>query len=329
MEHILDGGVAIIIFLQNLGNWLVESMRYVSYLGIEEFYLFVAPVLFWCVDASIGLRVGMGLMISNSINSIVKLALHGPRPYWYSPEVKAFSSETSFGSPSAHAQNAVVVWGLLANSIKRRWAWILAIAVMLLTGLSRMTLGVHFPHDILLGYLIGVLILAAFIKLEKPVYRWLEKKSSAMQVAISFGLSVLILLAGVFTRWSLGDWSIPQSWVTTAARAAPDSEPLTPLALSGIVSNAGVIFGLACGAVWLKRSGWFDAGGPAWQRALRFLLGIIGVVILWMGLGALFPRGETMIPLLLRYVRYTLIGLWMAGIAPMIFIRLGLAKKAE
>ncbi|OGO30736.1 MAG: hypothetical protein A2Z16_16170 [Chloroflexi bacterium RBG_16_54_18] len=328
MEQILDTGIVIIVFLQGLGLWLVESMRLISYLGVEEFYLFVAPVVFWCVNATVGLRIGLGLMASNSLNTILKLLLHGPRPYWYSPEVKAFSSETSFGSPSAHAQNAVVVWGLLANSIKRSWAWILAIAIMLLTGISRLALGVHFPHDVLLGYLVGILVLWAFIALEKPVYTWLARKPVNTQIALSFAASIVILLAGMLARLSLGDWSVPASWSTLAAQAAPGSDPIAPLALSGLVSNAGVFFGLAWGAIWLKKGGWFDARGPAWQLIVRFLIGIAGVFVLWMGLGAVFPRGETLLPLLLRYTRYTLVGLWVAGIAPLLFIRLGLARKA-
>ncbi len=328
MEQILDSGIVIIVFLQGLGLWLVESMRWISYLGVEEFYLFVAPVVFWCVDATVGLRIGLGLMVSNSINSILKLLLHGPRPYWYSPDVKAFSSETSFGSPSAHAQNAVVVWGLLAHSIKRSWAWILAVVIMLLTGISRMALGVHFPHDVLLGYLVGILVLWAFIALEKPVYTWLARKPVGTQIALSFAASIVIVVAGLLARLSLGDWSVPESWITLATQAAPGSDPIAPLALSGLVSNAGVFFGLAWGAIWLKKGGWFNARGPAWQLIVRFLIGIAGVLVLWMGLGAVFPRGETLLPLLLRYARYTLVGLWVAGIAPLLFIRLGLAKKA-
>jgi len=328
MEQILDSGIVIIVFLQGLGLWLVESMRWISYLGVEEFYLFVAPVVFWCINPTVGLRIGLGLMVSNSLNTFLKLLVHGPRPYWYSPEVKALSSETSFGSPSAHAQNAVVVWGLLANSIKRTWVWILAIAIMLLTGISRMVLGVHFPHDVLLGYLVGILVLWAFIVLEKPVYRWLTRKPDAMQIALSFAASIVIVVSGVLARLSLGDWSVPTNWTTLAAQAAPGSDPIAPLALSGLVSNAGVFFGLAWGAIWLKKGGWLDARGPAWQLIARFLIGIAGVFVLWMGLGAIFPRGETLLPLLLRYARYTLVGLWVAGIAPLLFIRLGLAKKA-
>lgn len=308
---------------------MVESMLWVSYLGKEEFYLFVAPVVYWCISASVGLRLGLSLMISTSLNAMLKLVMRGPRPYWYHPEVRAFSSETSFGSPSAHAQNAVVVWGLLASWIKKPWAWVIAILIILLTGLSRMVLGVHFPHDVVIGYLVGILVLWAFISLEIPVYNWLKGKSSGTQVGLSFVFSLLVILLGTIARFSSGEWSLPVNWISLAAKAAPGAAPIAPLELSSLITPAGVFFGLACGAIWLKRGGWYDAKGSAWQLIARFLIGIAGVFLLWMGLGALFPRGEVFLPLALRYLRYALVGLWVAGIAPLLFIRFGLAKRAS
>jgi hypothetical protein len=93
-----------------------------------------------------------------------------------------------------------------------------------------------------------------------------------------------------------------------------------------LFSQAGVFFGLALGGILLKRGGWFDARGPALQRVLRYLIGLVGVMSIYLLLGALFPRGEALIPYLLRYLRYALIGLWIAFIAPWLFIRLKLAR---
>jgi membrane-associated phospholipid phosphatase len=89
-------------------------MKLFSFLGMEEFFMAILPVLYWCVYRILGLRVAIVLMLSTSINGAVKLAFHGPRPYWISPGVRALSEETSFGTPSNHAQSAVVVWGNLA-----------------------------------------------------------------------------------------------------------------------------------------------------------------------------------------------------------------------
>jgi membrane-associated phospholipid phosphatase len=313
------------LILQGLGMWLLAPMQFFSFLGTEQFFLFIAPALFWCIDAGLGLRMGLGLSISVSLNSILKLAFHSPRPYWVNPSVQPMAAETSFGLPSAHAQNAVVVWGLLAAWIKKTWAWVLAILIMLMIGLSRIYLGVHFLGDVLAGWLVGALILWAFLRLERPLLAWLARLPVSGQILAALIASLALILLGALVRLPLSGWTVPDSWATLAARA-PEARPLEPLALSSLFSQAGVFFGLALGGILLKRGGWFDARGPALQRVLRYLIGLVGVMSIYLLLGALFPRGEALIPYLLRYLRYALIGLWIAFIAPWLFIRLKLAR---
>jgi membrane-associated phospholipid phosphatase len=311
------------LILQSLGAWLLAPMQFFSFLGTEQFYLFVAPALLWCLDASLGLRLGLGLAVSSSVNSILKLVFNSPRPYWVSERVQAYAYETSFGLPSGHAQNAVVVWGLLAAWIKRTWAWIAAILLMLMIGLSRLYLGVHFLGDVLAGWLVGALILWAFLRLERPVLAWLTRRSITQQALAALGFSLLLVLLGYLARAALGDWQTPAAWVTLALRA-PEAEPPNPLALSGLVSQAGVFFGLALGGILLKQQGWYNAGGPVLQRLLRYLVGLAGVLAIHTLLGAVFPHGEDLVAYALRYVRYALIGLWIAYLAPRLFIRLKL-----
>ena len=43
------------------------------------------------------------------------------------------------------------------------------------------------------------------------------------------------------------------------------------------------------------------------------------------GLGLIFPDGETAIPIILRYIRYALVGVWVSGLAPLLFIKLRLS----
>ena len=77
------------------------------------------PALYWCIDARLGLRVGMILLLSNGLNAVLKLAFHTPRPYWVDARVTGFAAESSFGLPSGHAQSAASVWGLLASSFRK------------------------------------------------------------------------------------------------------------------------------------------------------------------------------------------------------------------
>jgi hypothetical protein len=300
-------------------------MQLFSALGYEQFYLLIAPAILWCFDAELGLRMGLGLTLSGATNSILKLALHLPRPFWIEARVQPLSTETSFGAPSGHAQNAVVVWGMLAKWINRPWAWAAAIALMFFIGLSRMYLGVHFPVDVLSGWLVGALLLWAILRFEAPVMRWLSRYSTGRQALIAFLFSLALIGAGALARLSLAGWSAPAGWVELAART-PEAREFDPLALSGLVSSAAVFFGLASGGLLMKRGGGFEAGGPFMQRLARYLLGLAGVILIWASLDLIFPGGEALVPYLLRYMRYALVGLWVAYLAPALFIRLKIAR---
>jgi membrane-associated phospholipid phosphatase len=329
MEGIYELGIDVILLLQNLPTWIIPIMEFFTFLGVEEFYLFIAPLVLWCFDIRLGLTIGMRLMISGSLNSILKLAFHNPRPYWYDERVVSHAAESSFGVPSGHAQNAVVFWGTIAAWIGRLWAWIIAILIMFLIGLSRMFLGVHFLHDLLLGWLVGVLLLWLLIIVEPPILAWVKRNSRSNQLQIVFVFSLGIILAGALVQFLLSSWQLPPEWLELATKAQPEADSINPLALSGIVSNAAVFFGLALGAIILDMRQGFDATGPFWQRVVRFLVGIIGVFILWYGLGSLFPRGEDLLSYILRYLRYSLVGLWVSALAPLLFIRLKLAVPAN
>ena len=82
------------------------------------------------------------------------------------------------------------------------------------------------------------------------------------------------------------------------------------------------------GEFYYAINGWFDARGSLKKRALRFLLGVLGVFMIWYGLGAIFPRGETILAFMLRYFRYALVGSWVSGVAPWLFIKIKLARRA-
>jgi membrane-associated phospholipid phosphatase len=320
-----DSSIAFILAVQNLGAWLEAPMRFFTFLGTENFYLLILPVLYWCVDAGLGLRVGVVLLLGNGVNEIFKLALHSPRPYWVSTQVKPLSAESSFGAPSAHAQNAISVWGISASYVRKPWAWVVAIIIAFLIGFSRMYLGVHFLGDVLLGWLIGSLILFAILRSWDSVGSWLVKKGFAVQAVLSLAVSSTMILIGAIFVYGLRDYSLPADWMTNAVRAS-DVSP-APVSLSGIITSAATLFGLALGAAWIGQMGGFQATGPLEKRALRYIVGLIGVAIFYYGLGEILPRGETFVPYILRFVRYTLVGLWVSGGAPWLFFRFNLAEK--
>lgn len=156
-SSLLDWGVQVVLWFQHLGSWLTGPMNVLTFTGDIEFYLLLLPVIYWTVDRRLGLRVAVLLLLSIIISSMCKLILHAPRPYWFDPQVQLWTApEFSFGLPSTHAQNAVVMWGLLAYAGRRTLGWMIAILLMGLVGLSRMYLGVHFPTDIILSSVPGI-----------------------------------------------------------------------------------------------------------------------------------------------------------------------------
>ncbi|NLG70845.1 MAG: phosphatase PAP2 family protein [Chloroflexi bacterium] len=328
-DPFFDLGVQITLLVQSLGGWLAAPMQFFSFLGNEEFFLLIMPALFWCVDASLGLRVGTMLMLSNSVNHIFKLAFQSPRPYFYTSEVQALISESSFGIPSGHAQNAAAVWGLLGVLSRRGWVLVTMIVVTFLIGLSRIYLGVHFIWDVLIGWALGAILVWLFLRLEPVVRSRLAGMRVGMQLASIFAFTLVLILISFLVRLSLGAWTLPAAWAENIRFFFPDRELPDPVALAGAFTAGGTLFGIGAGAILLRRWGGFQAGGDFWKRLGRLPLGLIGVSLIWYGLGEVFPRGEFLTAYVLRYVRYMLVGIWVIAVAPRLFVRLGLAQGDE
>jgi membrane-associated phospholipid phosphatase len=318
-------------FIQNLQGALgvlVSIFKGVTFLGNEEFYLLVIPLLYWCVDAGLGLRIGVMLIFSNLFNSILKLAFHSPRPYWVDTAVRAFTSETSFGMPSGHAQNAASLWGLAAVKIRKTWFRWLVVVLILLIGFSRIVLGVHFPSDVLVGWGVGGLLLVAYLQVEKKVIHWFNNLTPSRQLTVALASSLVILLSGFLVLLAVSRWPLPQEWGQTALLAAPDT-PINPLTLAPFFTVGGTWLGLITGVILMLRSGGLmSVKGSPTQLVVRFLLGIAGVLLLYAGLSALFPREPEMLGYGFRFLRYTLIGFWVSAAAPFLFLRLNLAQRA-
>jgi len=62
MDPILQFEISVSIAVQNLGAWLQPVLTFFTFLGNEEFYLVIVPLLYWCVNAGFGLRIGTMLM---------------------------------------------------------------------------------------------------------------------------------------------------------------------------------------------------------------------------------------------------------------------------
>jgi len=331
LETIFQQSIDLTFWLQSLGAWLAPVMHFFTFLGNEEFYLFVMPVFLWVIDYRLGFKLGVMLLVTSGINDLVKMIFRLPRPYWVDPRAGKVAAAPAggYGLPSGHSQTSLSIFGLLATEFKKRWLTIVVVFVVFMVGLSRIYLGEHFYTDVLGGWALGGIVLFSFVKLAPAVSTWFNQRSFGARVGAVFAYSlVMILIAAVIVAIPQG-YQLPQEWVDNARLAYPET-PLEPLTLSSQITSAATLFGLALGYFWLEGQGGFNANsGSWWQRALRFLIGLVGVALFWMGLGEVFPDGEYLLSWVLRYFRYGLVGFWIAGLSPWIFVKLKLGKAAE
>jgi len=290
----LDWGVQVVLWLQQFSPALDIPFKAFTFLGDEAFYLIFMPLIYWCVDRRTGARLFMLLLFSAYINAVAKVLAQGPRPFNFDPRVRAIVSADGGGLPSGHTQNAVVIWGYLAAGSNRAIVWLAAGFLMICIPLSRVYLGVHFPTDLVGGYLLGALILAFFWVLGPRLEAWLTRKGFGVQLLISV-LGPMVLMSLNFS----GD--------------------------KAVLSMVSVLMGVAAGFALERRLVGFSCAGRRRQKALRYVVGVVVLFGLWAGLKAAFSGLEP--AAVFRFVRYLLVGLWGGAGAPWMFVRIGLAER--
>ena len=91
-------------------------------------------------------------------------------------------------------------------------------------------------------------------------------------------------------------------------------------ALSACGALLGFLPGIALERRWIR----FCSDGSMFKRSLRFIVGLVVLLGIWLGLRFAFSELEP--TSLLRVVRYACVGLWGALGAPWLFVRLRLAN---
>jgi undecaprenyl-diphosphatase len=100
----------------------------------------------------------------------LKFAFHRPRPVpFFGPVPRTYSF------PSGHSLLSFCFYGVLAGLLSGRvrsmparvLIWLFAALMVLSIGLSRIYLGVHYPSDVLAGYLTGTIWAASMVALDR------------------------------------------------------------------------------------------------------------------------------------------------------------------
>jgi len=321
MQGLQEFGSQVISAIQVLNSVLEIIMKVFTFMGKTEFYMLFITFLYWVVDTSLGFRVFMMLLSTDIVGVAFKQLLHQPRPYWISNINHFGMEETSYGIPSTHASDSLSVWGLIAVQLKKRWLWITATAIILLISFSRLYLGVHFPHDVIGGWVVGFLVLFLFIRYEKAFSNWMKSHSMNNQIGIGFAISIIFIIVGLVVNTVTASTDDPETWAhfSTEARS-----------LTHYFTLAGSFFGTIAGYILMKSRAHFQTKGAWTQKLGRYLVGIVGVLIAMYGLDIVFTliaSDETLMGYLLRYIRYGTTTFWAMFGAPWAFLKLRLANR--
>ncbi|WP_137165814.1 phosphatase PAP2 family protein [Salinimonas lutimaris] len=145
-------------------QWLEEGMRDITALGSNWVLLLAAlcsSILLWLNQhRKLALALVVGIGAGLAVTFALKHGFARPRPTLVVHETQVFTS--SF--PSAHAMMSVITLFSLAlifsaspqGLARRRYIMLVASMITFCIGFSRVYLGVHWPTDVIAGWLAGV-----------------------------------------------------------------------------------------------------------------------------------------------------------------------------
>lgn len=170
----LDG--SILDFLGTFRTpWLTSFFEAMTFFGstlvITAISLAVASVLMIHRKKTTAVLFGYLTICDALITFIIKNAIHRTRP----DPLERLIVETGYSLPSGHSSSSIFLYGAIAilvvplipSRLGQILVSVLVVIWILLIGVSRTYLGVHYPTDVLAGYALGALLLVIFIQ-RKP-----------------------------------------------------------------------------------------------------------------------------------------------------------------
>ena len=297
MTDVLQWGLGFVVWIQQYRGPLTdEFMRHTTDLG-GRYYLYFLPLLLWSLNFRFMVRVGALFALSFFLNISCKDLLTLPRPFDIDPAITA-NREWGYGLPSGHSQNSALLWVMLARGVAKRWFWAVAMAVIWLIGFSRLYFGLHFPGDIVAGWLLAAALLGLYITLGERVAHWLHQQST-------------VFLTGTL-------------WLLCAALFLLYACLLEMPFMAGMVA---VSLGAGTGAIVTLRYLRYSGCGSLWHRSVRSAIGLailFGYIKATESLFSVVQDGDYYQTM---FVVYVVAGLWLTLGAPALFLVLSLAGR--
>ena len=163
------------IVTSNKSNFLTGFYKFVTYFASEVMIILVSLIFFLFLKRKrYGVLVILNAVIIFALNVCLKLIFMRERPFDL-----MIITENGYSFPSGHAMASFgfygfiiyLIWGMNFDKKAKIIFSILLGLLILMIGISRIYLGVHYASDVLAGYLISGAYLIIYITLSKSFLR--------------------------------------------------------------------------------------------------------------------------------------------------------------
>jgi hypothetical protein len=227
---------------------------------------------------------------------------------WAVSPDKAAELAAEYSTPSGHAMAGSAFYSYLSAIFKNRTVRAACILLILLTGVSRPYLGVHYLEDVLIGWVLGASIALLSIRYAETIGAVWSRLFHWQQIAVVAASSLIL-------------------WATTRAlsEGSVAAQPLAFLGYTGFLMGIVVAFPLE------EKMIAFDPRSlTVWTKILRCFLCVglvMGTLVLLDEAFAAASSDYSLLGYFLRYIRYALAGVAGMFLGPLLFVKLGLAQK--
>jgi undecaprenyl-diphosphatase len=156
--------------------WLTDIMKGLSFIGGEFLFYAALVIIFFLLIKKYkreAVVFASAILIGYFLNNLIKFLLKVPRP-----DIDPIAYANFYSFPSGHAMNSFIFFAsvsyLVFHFTRKNTLSLLAcgfsIVMVLLIGFSRVYLGVHYPSDIIAGYIAGFWWFITVIVLDKTLH---------------------------------------------------------------------------------------------------------------------------------------------------------------
>lgn len=293
----------ILIFLQNFSSDAILFIANIlSFAGEETFLILILLTIYYTVDKRAGFSIFSSLLCAQTMTNAIKSVVRAPRPFMVHESLSADRIETATGYsfPSGHTAGAAAFYPALGRESGKKSIVAVTIILAILIGLSRNILAVHWPVDVLVGLIIGLVFSLAMTRLFDRIWEDRKKRFLFSTIMGSSSALIAIILCTVLSL-SLVD----------------------EMAYSDLMKILSLSAGAYGGAVLEMKKVNFSTENSLLKKVLSVLIA--------MTVAAVIMLVREMLPETLYYpgalAGYALLGLWATGLFPLIAVKTSLMKK--